>query len=463
MNYLHQIRNYTLSQIIGALLGALGNSSDENLIRMTYLAEMIPQKDYYKRQIRRIRSLFQSQHPTLKVAKKIMLEANPLHRRKLVECFILNQLLLGTNKRKEFSESPGGFYPPGLFVLSPTMRCNLNCYGCYSGEYSREQDLPFSLMDRVVREGKEMGIYFVVISGGEPFLHPHLFDLMAAHPDVAFMIYTHGGLLDERRIQRMVELGNMLPCISVEGFEEETDARRGRGHYGKITKAMDLLKEAGILFAFSATLTRQNAEVILSDRFIDHYIEKGASLGWYFIYMPIGREPKMELMPAPEQRNRLRERVKYFRQTKPILLGDFMGDGAVVGGCIAGGRKYFHINSQGDIEPCVFCHYAVDNIREKSLKEALNSPFFRYIRERIPYNQNLYRPCMLVDKPEVSRSAISLHHARPTHPGAEAMFAQLAKDIDAFASAYAALSDPVWEKDREESKTEAEAATSARG
>jgi MoaA/NifB/PqqE/SkfB family radical SAM enzyme len=463
MNYLHQIRNYTLSQIIGALLGALGNSSDENLIRMTYLAEMIPQKDYYKRQIRRIRSLFQSQHPTLKVAKKIMLEANPLHRRKLVECFILNQLLLGTNKRKEFSESPGGFYPPGLFVLSPTMRCNLNCYGCYSGEYSREQDLPFSLMDRVVREGKEMGIYFVVISGGEPFLHPHLFDLMAAHPDVAFMIYTHGGLLDERRIQRMVELGNMLPCISVEGFEEETDARRGRGHYGKITKAMDLLKEAGILFAFSATLTRQNAEVILSDRFIDHYIEKGASLGWYFIYMPIGREPKMELMPTPEQRNRLRERVKYFRQTKPILLGDFMGDGAVVGGCIAGGRKYFHINSQGDIEPCVFCHYAVDNIREKSLKEALNSPFFRYIRERIPYNQNLYRPCMLVDKPEVSRSAISLHHARPTHPGAEAMFAQLAKDIDAFASAYAALSDPVWEKDREESKTEAEAATSARG
>lgn len=463
MNYLHQIRNYTLSQIIGALLGALGNSSDENLIRMTYLAEMIPQKDYYKRQIRRIRSLFHSQHPTLKVAKKIMLEANPLHRRKLVECFILNQLLLGTNKRKEFSESPGGFYPPGLFVLSPTMRCNLNCYGCYSGEYSREQDLPFSLMDRVVREGKEMGIYFVVISGGEPFLHPHLFDLMAAHPDVAFMIYTHGGLLDERRIQRMVELGNMLPCISVEGFEEETDARRGRGHYGKITKAMDLLKEAGILFAFSATLTRQNAEVILSDRFIDHYIEKGASLGWYFIYMPIGREPKMELMPTPEQRNRLRERVKYFRQTKPILLGDFMGDGAVVGGCIAGGRKYFHINSQGDIEPCVFCHYAVDNIREKSLKEALNSPFFRYIRERIPYNQNLYRPCMLVDKPEVSRSAISLHHARPTHPGAEAMFAQLAKDIDAFASAYAALSDPVWEKDREESKTEAEAATSARG
>lgn len=449
MNYLRQIRNYTLSQVMSTLLSALGSSSDENLIRMTYLAEMVPQKDYYKRQIRRIRSLFETKHPTLLVAKKIMQEANPLHRRKLVECFIINQLLVGTNKRKEFSESPGGFYPPGLFVLSPTMRCNLHCYGCYSGEYSREEDLPLPLMDRVVREGKEMGIYFVVVSGGEPFLHPDLFKLVAAHDDVAFMVYTHGGLVNERNVERMAELGNMLPCISVEGFEEETDARRGQGHYARIMSAMELLRKAGILFAFSATLTRQNAEVILSERFIDHYVERGASLGWYFIYMPIGREPKMGLMPTPEQRNWLRERVKYFRETKPILLGDFMGDGAVVGGCIAGGRKYFHINSQGDIEPCVFCHYAVDNIREKSLKEALNSPFFRYIREQIPYNENLYRPCMLVDKPEVSRSAIGLHQAKPTHPGAEAMFAGLAEEIDRFSTAYAELSDPIWEQERE--------------
>jgi MoaA/NifB/PqqE/SkfB family radical SAM enzyme len=452
MNYLSQVRNYTLSQVIGALLGALSNSSDENLIRMTYLAEMLAQKDYYKRQIRRIRSLFESQHPSLTVAKKIMQEANPKHRRKLVECFILNQLLLGTTKRKEFSESPGGFYPPGLFVLSPTMRCNLNCYGCYSGEYSRDQDLSFSLMDRVLREGKEMGIYFIVVSGGEPFLHPDLFDLFAAHDDVAFMIYTHGGLLNEKTVSRLATLGNVLPCISIEGFEEETDARRGKGHYTKVVRAMELLREAGILFAFSATLTRLNADLILSDGFLDHYIAKGVSLGWYFIYMPIGREPKMDLMPTPEQRNRLRERVKVFRETKPVLLGDFMGDGAVVGGCIAGGRKYFHINSQGDIEPCVFCHYAVDNIREKSLKEALNSPFLRYIREQIPYNENLYRPCMLVDKPKVSRSAIQLHQARPTHVGAEAMFSELATEIDQFSCAYAKISDPIWEQAKEKAR-----------
>jgi MoaA/NifB/PqqE/SkfB family radical SAM enzyme len=457
MNYLQQIRNYTLSQVISGLVGALGNSSDQNLIRMTYLAEKVAQKDYYRRQIRRIRSLFESQHPALTVAKRIMQETNPLHRRKLVECFIINQLLVGTNKRKEFSESPGGFYPPGLFVLSPTMRCNLHCYGCYSGEYSREQDLPYPLMDRVLKEGKEMGIYFVVVSGGEPFLHPNLFDLFAAHNDVAFMIYTHGGLLNEKTVERLTGLGNVLPCISIEGFEEETDARRGAGHYAKVERAMDLLREAGILFAFSATLTRQNADLILSDRFLDHYIEKGVSLGWYFIYMPIGREPKMDLMPTPEQRNQLRERVKYFREAKPILLGDFMGDGAVVGGCIAGGRKYFHINSQGDIEPCVFCHYAVDNIRDKSLKEALSSPFFRYIRGQIPYNENLYRPCMLVDKPEVSRSAIQLHQARPTHQGAEVMFGDLASEIDQFSSAYARISDPIWEEEREKIKAKDQA------
>jgi MoaA/NifB/PqqE/SkfB family radical SAM enzyme len=450
MNYYQQVKNYTLTQVISTMLGMLGSSSDDTLIKMTYLAEKMAKKDYYIRQIQRIRNLFQAGHPSIQVARRIMTQSSFKHRQKLVECFVINQMLLGTNKRKEFSESPGGFYPPGLYVISPTMRCNLNCYGCYSSEYDRKQDLSFELMDKVVRETKELGIHFAVISGGEPFLHKNLLDLFELHNDVAFMVYTHGGFLNQKLVTKLADLGNVMPCISLEGFEEETDARRGRGHYQNVMRAMNMLREAGILFGFSATLTSKNAEVILSDRYIDIFVEKGCVLGWYFTYIPIGRKPDLGLMPTPLQRNQLRERVRYFRETKPILFGDFMGDGALVGGCLAAGRKYFHVNSHGDVEPCVFCHYAVDNVRDKHIKEILNSSFFQAIRAQIPYNKNLYRPCMLRDKPEVARRAIDEHGARPTHAGAEIMFTELAEEMDRVAAEYAAVSDPIWEAEQKE-------------
>jgi len=446
MNYYQQFKNYTMTQVIDSMLGMLGNSSDENLIRFTYLAERLAKKDYYINTIRWIRQLFLDGHPSLAVAKRILRETHPNVRKTLVKAFIINQLLLGTNKRKAFMEEGGGFYPPGLYVISPSMKCNLNCFGCYAGSYKKGDELSFDEVDSVITQMKEMGIHFCVVSGGEPFFRKDLLDIFEKHNDVAFLVYTHGGLLDDALVGRLAELGNVLPCISIEGFEEDTDARRGKGHYKKVMRAMDMLKEAGVIFGFSCTATSRNFETITSDAYLDMLVEKGCSVGWFFSYVPIGREPNTELMPTPSQRDTLRHTVNHFRNTRPILLADFWNDGQIVGGCLAGGRKYFHVNSNGDIEPCVFCHFAVDNIRNTSIKAALMSPFFKTIRERQRENKNLLTPCMLIDKPEIVREAVLSSGARPTHPGAEALITDLAADIDRYSEEYCRIADEAWEK-----------------
>jgi MoaA/NifB/PqqE/SkfB family radical SAM enzyme len=206
------------------------------------------------------------------------------------------------------------------------------------------------------------------------------------------------------------------------------------------------LKQAGIFFAVSTTQTSKNTDTLTSDEFIDFLIEKGCILLWNFHYIPIGRAPDFSLMATPEQRNRIRERYAYFRATKPILMVDFWNDGCLTQGCIAGGRKYFHVNARGDVEPCVFCHFASDNVKEKSLVEALNSPLFREIRSRQPFSENLFRNCPLIDHPEQGREFALKHAKYFTHEGAENLFTDFAQTIDAYAKAYGEIAEAAWKE-----------------
>jgi len=179
---------------------------------------------------------------------------------------------------------------------------------------------------------------------------------------------------------------------------------------------------------------------------VDFLVEKGCILLWNFHYVPIGRNPDLSLMATPDQRNRMRERLSYFRATKPLLFVDFWNDGCLTQGCIAAGRKYFHVNARGDVEPCVFCHFASDNIKEKSLAEALNSLLFQEIRSRQPYSENLFLPCLLMDHPEKGRE-FALRHAKYfTHEGAESLFTDFAQAIDAYAKAYREIAEAAWKE-----------------
>ncbi len=367
---------------------------------------------------------------------------------KFVQNFIVKPYTVYGPRRRAFFEE-NGYEVPSLMVMSPSMKCNLNCYGCYAGDYRKADDLDMGTVNRVINEAKQMGIFFFVISGGEPNYWPHLIETLETHDDAIFQIYTNGTLIDERRAEEFARLGNALPCISVEGFEKETDERRGKGTFEKLSRAMDLVRENGVIFGFSATATRQNNEFIVSDEFVDYYTEKGIYIGWYFNYIPIGKKPNLDLMPTSEQRDYRRKRIIELRDTKKAVLADFWNDGILTNGCLAGGQEYFHVISNGDVEPCVFCHFAADNVKQKSLKEIVESPFFAAFKRRRPYNENLLRPCTIIDNPHVLREAVAEGKAHPTHPGAESIITTLAPALDEYARQYGAIADNAWKQEYE--------------
>jgi len=380
------------------------------------------------------------------VLKRALLESSENCRQRMARNFFVNVVVVGGDKReKVFKEE--GFYPPSVIVASPTMRCNLHCFGCYSGEHSKEQDLDIGTFNRLIEEAKELGAYFITISGGEPFVYDGLFQVFEKHPDAFFHMYTNGTLIDQTVAKRLADLGNVLPLISVEGFEEMTDARRGKGTFARIIHAMDCLKRSGVPFGFSVTVTRHNNELVVSDEFVDFWRAKGCIIGWYFQYMPVGRKPDLSLMPTPEQRQYRYDRMLKLRAEKPMIIADFFNDAPLVGGCIAGGRAYLHINCKGDVEPCVFAHFAVDNIRNKSLLDVLKSDFFKAIRARQPYSDNYLRPCMIIDNPHVLREVVSEGRAIPTHTGAESVLDRLAPGLDQYASCFKTVADSVWDQD----------------
>jgi len=443
---LQSLKNYSKEKIISLLLSMATNSSNENLVRMTYLMELIPKKDYYRERIRWIRQLIRENHPSIEFPRKILRDLHPNQRDKWISNLAVNHLLSGTNKRKAWADREG-YYPPSTVVISPTMRCNLSCYGCYAGDYDKSLELSREELDSVLTQMKEMGVYFAVISGGEPFFKEDIFDIFSRHSDMAFLVFTHGGLIDERTVERLTQVGNVMPAFSLEGYEKETDERRGPGHFRRVMHAMDLLRNAGLSFCGSFTQTSGNTHIITSDSYIDMLVEKGCSAVWLFSYVPVGREPDLSLMPSPEQRDLMRRRTREFRAGKPMILVDFWNDGPIISGCIAGGRKYFHINANGDIEPCVFCHFAVDNIRRTTLREALNSPLFRLIRERQGKHENLLRPCMLIDHPEIGRDIFQGDGVYPTHRGADEIFTGLTQEMERYAARYGEIADRAWEKE----------------
>jgi MoaA/NifB/PqqE/SkfB family radical SAM enzyme len=434
---------------IDLLMATLAHlTENDKLFKITYrmlakLAAEVAQKDYYVRKIRWIRELFDQDHPSSQLAKRFLRYPNPHHRKTIIRSFILNEMLLGTNQRKAFAQTPGGFYPPGMIVISPTMRCNLRCAGCYAGSYSKDE-LSLDTINRVLDEAKAMGTYFITVSGGEPFFHKDIFEVFRRHSDVAFLVFTHGGLIDEKMAEKIIAVGNVAPAISIEGFREHTDRRRGAGHFDRVMRAMDMLREAGVIFGYSVTQTRENSDVVTSDAFVDFLRDKGCLLGFQFMYVPVGRDPDFNMMPTPAQRDQYRASLSRWRNTRDILFLDFWNDGPVVGGCMAGARKYCHINSRGDVEPCVFCHFATHNIHRSSLQEALNSPLFQAIRAQQPFHDNLLRVCMLVDKPSIGREMALSTGAYFTHEGAETIFTRLADDVDRFADDYRSFADGVW-------------------
>lgn len=423
-------KKFAAEQIIRQAINYLEKDPEKNLPKVLNLADKVARTEKHHEEIAAIRKSYQT-NPALRQFVNRLAKVAPSYKNGLIMNFFVNSALMGIPRQFELMKELG-VWVPWTILIDPTSACNLSCVGCWAGRYKKSDSLEVETINRIIREAKEMGIYFIVLSGGEPTVYPHLFEIFRDHPDVGFMMYTNGTLIDEKMANRMLEVGNVSPAISLEGFQKSTDARRGEGTYEKIMATMDRLRKRGIVFGISVTVTRQNADELFgNDDFIDHIIEKGAIYGWSFHYIPIGKDPNLEMMITPEQREMLAYKVPEIRIRKPFFLADFWNDGTFTGGCIAGGRRYFHINAKGDVEPCAFVHFAVDNIKNKSLKEVLQNPLFKSYQKRQPFGKNMMAPCPIIDHPYALRAIVAESKARPTHPGAaDVLSGETAKFLD---------------------------------
>ena len=307
---------------------------------------------------------------------------------------------------------------PWLILMDPTSACNLHCTGCWAAEYGNKLNLTYEELASVVRQGRDLGVYFYMFTGGEPLVRKKdVIRLCQEFNDCQFLAFTNGTLVDEAFCADMKRVGNLMLAISLEGDPEVNDLRRGQGVYGKVMKAMDLLKANGLIFGTSICYTSKNCMSVTSPEFVKLMVEKGCRYAMYFHYMPVGNEASVDLLPTPEQRVYLKDRIRQIRKLQDgegLFTMDFQNDGEFVGGCIAGGRNYFHINANGDAEPCVFIHYSNANIRTHTLLEILKSPLFMAYRDNQPFNENHLRPCPMLENPEILQKMVAQTGAKST-------------------------------------------------
>ena len=330
------------------------------------------------------------------------------------ENFLLNANIVGWPIQEEM-RSKYNCNIPWAILLDPTSACNLHCTGCWAAEYGNKLNLSLNEIDSIIQQGKELGVYMYIYTGGEPMVRSKdIIALCQKHSDCQFLAFTNATLIDEAFADDMLRVKNFIPAISLEGFEMASDGRRGNGVYQKVLRTMSILRQKRLPFGISACYTSQNLDSISSDEFIDQLVKWGAQFIWYFHYMPVGNDAVPALMPNPQQRKAMYYRIREIRSTKPLFAMDFQNDGEYVGGCIAGGRRYLHINANGDVDPCVFVHYSDSNIREKSLLDCLRSPMFMAYHDGQPFNDNHLLPCPMLENPEKLREMVHRTGAHST-------------------------------------------------
>ena len=371
---------------------------------------------------------------------------------KLVVNFLEYAMLSGWKKQSELRNTLQCNIPWAI-LLDPTSACNLKCTGCWAADYGNRLNLTFEDIDSIISQGKELGIYMYIYTGGEPLIRKaDIIKLCEKHNDCVFLCFTNGTLIDQKFCDDLLRVRNFVPAISLEGNEFTTDSRRGDGVYARVVEAMRLMKENHLPFGISCCYTSVNYEAVTSDEFIDQLVNWGSAFIWYFHYMPVGSDANIELMVSPEQREEMYHRVREIRTTKPIFAMDFQNDGQYVQGCIAGGRRYLHINAAGDVDPCVFIHFSDSNIHDMPLLEALQRPLFKAYHDGQPFNDNMLRPCPMLEHPDKLRAIIKETGAHSSNLEGEETVEQLCSRCDQYAQHWLDTSEKLWAADHKMGK-----------
>lgn len=447
-NITHTAQRKMVSKLIDTALSRVNKDREESLLKMVDLAETFFGESVSKEQYDVIRSMIEDpDNRWMKFANRVLDETDP-HVAKMAALNLGYEAAFRGTKQIRQNREKYGCNIPWLILFDPTTACNMHCAGCWSGTYGHKHNLSYEDMDRIITEGKELGVYLYMLTGGEPLVRKKdILKLAEKHNDVELSIYTNSTLIDEAFCEEVVRLGNITFQLSIEGTPETNDERRGNGHYDAVMKAMDLLKKYGILFGTSICYTRNNVEAVTSDEFLQMLADKGARFGFYFHYMPVGNNAVPELMPTMEQRKYMIERIRYVRSEKcdiSFFPMDFQNDGGAVGGCIAGGRNYFHINSAGDAEPCVFIHYSNANIHDSSILEILQSPLFMEYHKSQPFNRNHLRPCPMLENPELLQKMVHKTNAHSTDLESPETVEHLCEKCRDYAEKWKPVADKIW-------------------
>lgn len=444
----HSVQRKAIEVIVDAALKHADKDREKAFLQAVDLAEQFYGKGFTKEDYDKVRAVIKNpDNKWMRYINRVLDETHPNVAKMAIMNLGYEAFFRGTKMIRKNREIYNCNIP-WLILFDPTSACNMHCAGCWAGTYGNKNNLSFDDMDKIITEGKELGVYIYMLTGGEPLVRKKdILRLAEKHHDVELSIYTNSTLIDDEFCQEVVRLGNITFQLSIEGTPETNDARRGDGHYEAVMNAMDLFKKYGIIFGTSICYTRANVEAVTSDEFLRMITEKGARFGFYFHYMPVGNNAVPDLMPTVEQRKYMIERIHYIRSEESdidFFPMDFQNDGEAVGGCIAGGRNYFHINSAGDAEPCVFIHYSDANIHEMSVLEILKSPLFMAYRDGQPFNKNHLRPCPMLENPELLQAMVRRTGARSTDLESPESVEHLCGKCIEYAAEWAPAADEVW-------------------
>lgn len=446
MNAMESIKKYGLEQAFNYLY----KDPENNMLKLMDWADKFA-GDEFVPQRKLIREVMENpEHPYHNYILHIIHDIDPEVMKTTAVNFFINAAMMGWPKQ-EANRKKYNCNIPWTILMDPTSACNLHCTGCWAAEYGNKLNLTYDEIDSIIQQGKELGIYMYIYTGGEPLVRKKdLIRICEKHNDCIFLCFTNSTLIDEEFADEMLRVKNFIPAISLEGDEASTDARRGKGTYQKVVQAMEQLHRKKLPYGISSCYTSANYEAITSEEYYDSLIQMGAYFIWYFHYMPVGNDAAPELLPNPQQREAVYHRIRKLRAEKPLFAMDFQNDAEYVGGCIAGGKRYLHINANGDVDPCVFIHYSNANIRDCTLLEALQSPIFMAYHDNMPFNENMLQPCPMLENPQRLRKMVEATGAHSTDPQSPESAEHLCSKCDSYAKCWAPEAERLWNERKQE-------------
>ena len=307
-----------------------------------------------------------------------------------------------SKKRMKLEEE--GLHVPAFLLASITSSCNLHCTGCYSRcihattDSEPVEQLTPNEWYKVFKEAEELGVSFILLAGGEPMIRRGVIKAAGTIPNIIFPIFTNGTFINDEYFQMLDKCRNLLPVLSIEGGKEITDERRGEGVYDTVMKNMRAFQKKGIIFGASITVTTENVREVISREYLKGLAAKGCKLVIFVEFVPTLEETH-HLAPGDAERAYMKEVLDPLREEiDEMLILAFPGDELEMGGCMAAGREFFHINSHGDAEPCPFSPYSDINVKETSLKEAMASRLFAELCDGDLLKESHDGGCVLYEK-----------------------------------------------------------------